>query len=261
MNKVLTQLLDQTRLAYIEAMEASGGVDPYLTAHRVAHEQLMPTPEQLAELVAKDYQLLAARAYELIEDPQEAENPCIGAIIYSNIFVAALDGLLRVAVRHGWLEEDEEGQPLVEAQELDRVGVVHYTDFSRAQPVLGVTDSIISRLFNAAEQTFVNRLNSEPHNAYNLAIEVASDYAMMSPDELGPLIAENPILLALRLDGRLREEVGEPDPPAGLIVGLHLTQMVLQQLLEVAQEEGALAIDSAGEIILPDSDEDNPTVH
>jgi hypothetical protein len=53
----------------------------------------------------------------------------------------------------------------------------------------------------------------------------------------------------------------EGDPPAGLIISAHLTEMLLQQLLELAQEQGALPLDSAGQLILPESDEDAPTLH
>ncbi|KAA0875904.1 hypothetical protein [Nitrincola tapanii] len=261
MQSYLASQLESLGALYLEALERQSHPEPYVTAHALVHRQLMPSAEVLARMVAEEPKLLAARAYDLIEDPKEIEQPSVGAIIYSNIFASALEGLLVIAVKHGWLQADETGQILVAAEELDKIEPVQYTDFSLAPPVLGHQQSRLSRLFQTAEEAFVERLNSEPHQAYALALQMASEHTLLTPDELGPLLQESPILLALRQDERLDPEVLGDNPPAGLIVGLHLTQLLLQQLLDIAEEMGALALDASGEIILPESDEDNPTVH
>jgi len=261
MSQKLAEQLDRVRLQYINAMKVEGSTEPYLTAHRIAHQMLMPTPEEMADIIMNDPKLLAARAADLIEDPLEIENPCVGAIVYSNLFAAALEGLLAVAVNHDWLEVDSEGQILVSAEELDRVPSVKYPDFSESQINLSHTQSILGKLFGEAESDFVEQLNSAPHNAYQLALQVSSDHTIFAPEELAPLLQENPLLLGLRADDLVDEDMFEGDLPAGIIISVHLTEMLLQQLLEIAQAEGALAFDSVGEMIVPDDDEDNPTVH
>jgi hypothetical protein len=116
-------------------------------------------------------------------------------------------------------------------------------------------------LFNAAEKAYLRQLGEAPHDAYQLALQVSSDYVVFAPDDLAPLIQENPLLLGLRADGLVDEEMFAADPPAGLIISAHLTEMLLQQLLELAHQQGALALDSAGQVILPESDEDMPILH
>jgi len=84
---------------------------------------------------------------------------------------------------------------------------------------------------------------------------------VFAPDELAPLIQETPLLLGLRADDLVDEAMFAGDPPAGLIISAHLSELLLQQLLEVAREQDALPLDSSGQVILPESDEDAPTLH
>ncbi|EXJ10223.1 hypothetical protein [Nitrincola nitratireducens] len=261
MSKSLADLLDRVRLKYVEAVEVQGHHQPYLTAHHIAHQMLMADPQRMAEMISQDPKILAARPSGLIEDPTEMDNPSVGAIVYSNVVAATLEGLLAVAVNRGWLDVDDQGQFMVDAAELDSVKPVSYTDFSSAKPNLAHQQSELGRIFMAAEQDYTEKLNSEPHNAYQLAVQIASDYSVFSPEDLAPLILENPLLLGLRIDDRIDEEMFGDNPPAGLIVSLHLTDLLLQSLLDIAGSMGALELDSAGEMIIPFDEEDRPIVH
>lgn len=263
MSQRLAQLMDRVRLEYVRRMQDNGQSEPYLTAHRVCQQMLSLPPTELAALIAEDPKLLSARAGELVEDPDEIDNPSVGVIITSNLCAAALEGLLAVAVNREWLQTDAEQRILVDAWELDNVPPVTSVDYAEVDmpelPRRG--SSQLSQLFNAAERAYLQQLSEAAHDAYQLALQVSSDYIVFAPEDLAPLIEENPLLLGLRGDGLVDEELFEGDPPAGLIISAHLSEMLMQQLLDVAQEQGALALDSAGQLIVPDSDEDAPTLH
>lgn len=262
MSRKLAELLDQVRQEYVQVMIDNGEVEPYLTAHRVCNTRLWLSGKELAQLIAEDPKLLSARASELVEDEREQPNPCIGAIVSSNIIAAALEGLLAVAVNRSWLEVDSEGRVLVDAHELDRVGAVTGVDYSEAGEFVPARGrSHLSELFAGAEQDFLQRLADGPHDACQLALLVASDHAIFAPDELAPLIDENPLLLGLRGDDLVDEEMFDGDPPAGIIVSAHLTEMLVQQLLDRGLEAGAIGHDADGHPILSEADDDNPTVH
>ncbi|MBP0049403.1 hypothetical protein H9C73_11700 [Marinobacterium sp. AK62] len=263
MSQQLADLMERVRKRYVRAMQDNGQHEPYLTAHRVCQSMLNLSSADLAALVVEDPKLLSARAGELVEDPAEVENPSVGVIICSNICAAALEGLLAVAVNREWLAVDEEDRILVDAWELDNVPEVRSVDYSDVEgPNFEQRgNSQLSLLFNAAENEFMKRLGEAPHDAYQLALQVSSDYVVFAPEDLAPLIEENPLLLGLRPDGLVDEDLFEGDPPAGLVISAHLTEMLLQQLLERAQEEGALALDSSGQVIIPESEDDNPTLH
>jgi len=263
MSRRLADLMDRVRQRYVRTMQENGQHEPYVTAHRVCQQMLNLSPLALAELVAEDPKLLSARAGELVEDPAEMENPSVGVIITSNICAAALEGLLAVAVNREWLPVDSDDRILVDAWELDNVPAVKSVDYSDVAPpdLSKHQNSQLSALFNAAEKAYLQQLGEMAHDAYQLALQVSSDYVVFAPDDLAPLIQENPLLLGLRADDLVDEEMFEGDPPAGLIISAHLTEMLLQQLLELAQEQGALPLDSAGQPILPESDEDAPILH
>ncbi|MBR9828309.1 MAG: hypothetical protein GYB41_06670 [Oceanospirillales bacterium] len=263
MSQRLAELMDQVRQVYVRQMQEQGPHEPYLTAHRVCQQMLNLDAVALAELIADDPKLLSARAANLVEDPAEIDNPSVGVIVTSNICAAALEGLLAVAVNREWLEIDAEERILVDAWELDNVPAVRSIDYSdvKGPDLERPGPSQLSVLFNAAEKAYLQQLSEAAHDAYHLALQVSSDYVVFAPEDLAPLIVENPLLLGLRADELVDEEMFEGEPPAGLIISAHLTEMLLQQLLEVAQEQGALALDSSGQLIIPVSDEDNPTLH
>lgn len=262
MSQTLAKLLDRVRVEYVQAMVDNGEVEPYLTAHRVCNTRLWLSAKELAALIAEDPKLLSARANDLIEDERELPNPCIGVIVSSNIIAAALEGLLAVAVNRSWLEVDSDGRVLVDAHELDSVPSVTGVDYSDAgEFVPSRGRSRLSSIFSAAEEAYLERLGEGPHDAYQLALMVSSDHAIFTPEELAPLIVENPLLLGLRSDDLVDEEMFDGDPPAGIILSAHLTEMLVQQLLDRALEEGAIGRDAEGHPIMSESDEDNPTVH
>ncbi|MBA4502189.1 hypothetical protein [Marinobacterium marinum] len=263
MSQQLADLMDRLRQEYVRQMDNNGHVEPYLTAHRVCQQMLALKPVELAQLIASDPKLLSARAGELIEDPEEMDNPSVGVIVTSNVSAAALEGLLMVAVNRQWLEVDSEDRIMVDAWELDNVPAVTSIDYSDVggPDLQSPGGGQLSALFNAAEKVYLTQLSEAVHDAYQLALQVSSDYVIFAPDDLAPLIVENPLLLGLREDGLVDEELFESDPPAGLIISAHLTEMLLQQLLELAHEQGALALDSSGQPIFSDAEDDTPTVH
>lgn len=263
MSQQLADLMDRVRQEYVRRMQENGQSEPYLTAHRVCQQMLGLEPAELAALIADDPKLLSARASELVEDPEEMDNPSVGVIVTSNICAAALEGLLVVAVNRQWLEVDSDDRIMVDAWELDNVPPVKSIDYSKVEgpDLQSGGASQLSLLFNAAEKAYLKQLSEAVHDAYQLALQVSSDYVVFAPDDLAPLIVENPLLLGLRDDGLVDEELFAGDPPAGLIISAHLTEMLLQQLLELAHEQGALALDSSGQPILLDSEEDSPIVH
>lgn len=262
MSRKLTELLDRVRREYVQTMLDNGEVEPYITAHRICNQRLWLPGPRLAELIAEDPKLLTARAGDLVDDDRERPNPCVGAIVTSNMVAAALEGLLAIAVSRDWLGVDADGRVLVDAHELDAVGSVNgldYTESAEFVPQRG--RSRLSELFNQAERDFLQRLEEGPHDAYQLALMIASDHSIFTPDELAPLLEENPLLLGLRADGLVDEELFDGDPPAGVIISAHLTEMLVQQLLERALEVGAIAHDAEGQPIVPASEDDNPTLH
>jgi hypothetical protein len=266
MSNLLTRILEKVRVAYVQEMQDTGCQQPYLTAERLCHEQLHIEGDKLARIIDEDPTLLAARASDLVQDPGERDNPAVGVIICCNIMAAALDGLLTVAVENDWLEVDENGNVLVDDGELGQSSlqtpVVDYSRSARALENAGKAGaSSLTRLFQAAESEYARLLENEVHDAYQLALKTSSDFAVFAPDDIAPLVAENPLLLGLRPDDLVDPELFDGDPPAGIIISSHLTHMLLQQLLEMASERGALARDSTGHLILPDENEQSPRLH
>jgi len=266
MSGLLTQILDEVRLEYLELMRESGFEKPYVTAERLCHEKLFLDVDLLARVVEEDPTLLAARAGDHIMNRQEGENPAVGVIICANILAAALEGLLSIAVENNWLEEDEDGSIIVSSEELEQESEYPITaDYSHSETARNNLTrpgaSRLSTLFAAAEESFVDSLQQDARDAYQSALEVSSEFSIFAPDDIAPLVAENPLLLGLRPDGMIDEELFEGDPPAGIIISAHLTRMLLNQLLELGMEHGALATDSDGNIILPQDPEQKPTLH
>lgn len=263
MSDKLAKLLENVRIEYLHEMNSNGHTYPYLTAHRVANKLLALPGKELAELIASDPKLLAARANELIEDPKEVANPSVGAIVCANLVVAGIEGLIVVAINRQWLTTDEEGGAQIEAHELDLVRPFTGQDYSVTSNefVAQRGRSKLSELFAQAEASYEEVLKNETHDAYHLALNVAADHAIFSPDDLAPFIVENPLLLGLRDDNLVDPELFEGDPPAGMIISAHLTEMLVQQLVDKAVSMGALGFDSSGHPILDDNDEDAPIVH
>ena len=98
-------------------------------------------------------------------------------------------------------------------------------------------------------------------DSYQTALDISSNHSVFAPDDIAPLVAENPLLLGLRKDDLIDEDLFEGDPPAGLIISAHLTRMLLQQMLELGAERGVFDMDSSGHIIPPDEPEDPPIIH
>ncbi|HSG04681.1 MAG TPA: hypothetical protein VLA39_13255 [Marinobacterium sp.] len=263
MSEKLAKLLENVRREYLHEMDANGHSYPFLTAHRVANKVLALSGQELAELVAEDPKLLAARASELIEDPKEVANPSVGAIISANLVVAGIEGLIVVAVNRNWMGVDDEGAAQIEAHEMDLIRPYAGADYSATSGEFTAHRgrSKLSQLFGVAEAAFEEQLENGTHDAYQLALSVAADHAIFAPDDLAPFILENPLLLGLRDDGMVDPELFEGDPPAGMIISAHLTEMLVQQLVERAVSMGALGCDAAGHPLIDDSEEDNPTVH
>lgn len=268
MSGLLTNLLEEIRRDYVERMIDNGCTEPYLTAERLVHEQLFLDADQLAGIIEEDPSLLAARAGDLIMNRNESENPSVGVIICSNIAAAALEGLLAVAVEREWLDVDEQGAVLVDEEELTQDSQYPIeVDFSRSEIAkrnlsLGGA-SEMSQIFGAAESAFVEILQEQntQRDAYQLALDISSDYSVFAPEDISPLVAENPLLLGLRPDDLIDDDLFEGDPPAGLIISAHLTRMMLHQMLELGVEHGALVLDSSGHIVAPDEPEDPPIIH
>lgn len=268
MSGLLTTLLENTRLEYIERMQASDFSEPYLTAERLVHEKLYLDTDQLSEIIAEDPSLLAARAGDLIMNRNESENPAVGVIICCNIIAAALEGLLSVAVEREWLDVDEQGRVIVDDEELSQDSQYPIEiDFSRSEIAkrnlaLGGA-SEMSQIFSAAESAYLDMLNEQnsQQDAYQLALDISSDYSVFAPEDIAPLVEENPLLLGLRPDDLIDDDLFEGDAPAGLIISAHLTRMMLHQLLELGVEHGALVLDSSGHIVVPDDPGEPPIIH
>ncbi|SIS82255.1 hypothetical protein [Neptunomonas antarctica] len=266
MSQLLTDILEDVRKEYLQRMDANNFSQPFLTAEKLCHEKLYLATDLLADIVNEDPTLLATRASDLIADSRERDNPAVGAIISSNIVMAALESLLGLAVANGWLDVDDDGHILVEDAELDPSRNYPVTaDYSRSDAATKNLSkrgpSLLTTIFQAAENEFLELLETEVHEAYQLALQVSGNYAIFAPEDIAPLIVENPLLLGLRPDDMVDEELFEGDPPAGIIISGHLTHILLDQLLELAESKGALGKDGAGHIILPEGDGDNPIVH
>ena len=268
MSGLLTALLESTRIEYVERMQVSDFSEPYLTAERLVHEKLYLDTDQLSEIIDQDPSLLAARAGDLIMNRNESENPAVGVIICSNIIAAALEGLLAVAVEREWLDVDEQGRVIVDDEELTQdTQYPIEIDFSTSETAkrnlaLGGA-SELSQIFSAAEAAFLDTLKEQnsQQDAYQLALDISSDYSVFAPEDIAPLVAENPLLLGLRPDDLIDDDLFEGDPPAGLIISAHLTRMMLHQLLELGVEQGVLVLDSSGHIVVPDDPGEPPTIH
>lgn len=268
MSGLLTALLEEIRIEYVSRMQASGCNEPYLTAERLCHERLFLEADLLAEIIEQDPTLLAARAGDLIMNRQESENPSVGIIVCSNILAAALEGLLAVAVDRAWLEVDDDGRILVDDEELLRDSQYPISiDYSRSETAKrnisqgGV--SKLSQIFAASESDYLDSLQQSTRDvdAYQRALDISSSHAVFAPEEISPLVAENPLLLGLRPEDMMDEDLFDGDPPAGLIISAHLTHMMLQHMLELGVEQGVLVLDSSGHIIVPDLPKAPPTIH
>lgn len=266
MSQILSDILENIRTEYLQLMDANHRAQPFLTAEKLCHERLYLETDLLARIVEEDPTLLATRASDLIADSKERDNPAVGAIISSNIVMAALESLLALAVNNKWLDVDAEGHILVEEAELNphreyKVLADYSQSDTATKNLTKKGASRLSLLLQAAENEFLELLESEVHDAYQLALQVSGNYAIFAPEDIAPLVAENPLLLGLRPDDMVDEELFEGDPPAGIIISGHLTHILLDQLLELAENKGALARDGAGHIILPEGDDDNPVIH
>ncbi|MGB1239621.1 MAG: hypothetical protein ACPG4U_15500, partial [Pseudomonadales bacterium] len=138
------------------------------------------------------------------------------------------------------------------------------TDYSVSNKALKAIQkpgvSRLNTLIVASENEYLAQLDQEVEDAYQLAIRVAGSHSVFSPEDIAPLIEENPLLLGLRADDLVIDEVFDEDPPAGIIVSGHITQMMLDHLLELGAERGALACDGEGQLILP-VDGEPPVIH
>ncbi|MBN0988507.1 hypothetical protein [Amphritea pacifica] len=266
MSHLLTRLIEQVRADYLQLMEQDDGRYPYTSAEKICNERLYLSADELAPIVAEDPTLLAARRGNLIASESERDNPSVGMIICANIVAAMMEGLVDVALEHGWLSVDGEGRLMIDAEELKLLEpLAAKVDYSVSEVarenLLLPGESLLTRVMNGAESAYAQRLNDEPQNAYALALQVASEHSLFAPDDIAPLVEENPLLLGLRGDGMVDEEMFEGDPPAGMIVSAHLTQMVVSQLLELAVEQGVLGSDSSGHPLPPEDDGAGPVIH
>lgn len=266
MSQLLTRLIERVRADYLVLMEQDDGRYPYTTAEKICNERLYLSADELAPIIAEDPTLLAARRGNLIASESERGNPSVGMIISANIAAAMMEGLVDVALEHGWLTVDGDGRLMLNADELKLpeplAANVDYSVSETARENLVLPgESRLTRVMNSAESAFVERLGDEPLDAYSLALQIASEYSLFAPDDIAPLVEENPLLLGLRGDGMVDEEMFEGDPPAGMIVSAHLTQMVVSQLLELAVERGVLGSDSSGHPLPPGDDSAGPLIH
>ena len=265
MSQLLSTLIEQVRSDYLALMQQEQGRYPYTAAERLCNERLYLNADQLAEIVAEDPTLLAARGGNLIASEDERENPSVGIIICANIAAAMMEGLVEMALEQGWLTLDEEGRLMLDAEELKlpepETTSVDFSESETARSNLTQPGrSILSQVMGGAESAYVDLLSEEQQDAYALALQVASEHSLFAPDDIAPLVAENPLLLGLRGDGMVDREMFEGDPPAGLIISAHLTQMIVAQLLELAVEHGAVGTDSSGHPLIPEN-KNGPVVH
>ncbi|MDO6563572.1 hypothetical protein Q4488_09270 [Amphritea sp. 1_MG-2023] len=266
MSQLLTTLISEVRADYLDLMELGGGRFPYTTAEKLCQERLYLGADQLAPIVAEDPTLLAARMGVLVVNESEQANPSVGMIVSANIAAAMMEGLIDIALENNWLSLDDDGRLLLDAEELKLpepdVTEVDYSQSEVAREnLVRPGESLLTRVMNQAESAYAALLADVAQDAYGLALKVASDYALFAPDDIAPLVAENPLLLGLRADGMVDETLFEGDPPAGMIISAHITQMILAQLLEMAVEQGVLGSDSSGHPLLPDNEGRNPVIH
>ncbi|NQZ30170.1 MAG: hypothetical protein HRU06_02800 [Oceanospirillaceae bacterium] len=266
MSQILTDILDKIRTQYVHDLELNNGLQPLLCAKTLCSTMLNLNTDLLAQIVTQDPTLLAARAGGLLKNGVQGENPSAALVIVMNIHSAALEVLLDTAVHYGWLALNEEGEMQLPDSEIEAVDDIDMqeVDYTRSQTALdnisqgGISE--LNQLLHKAETEYLTLLDTQVLDAYSLAIQVAGSHSVFTPQEIAPLINENPLLLALRADDLVVDEVFENDPPAGIIIGSHITQMVIDHLLDQATEKGALALDSQGQLILP-SDSEAPVVH
>jgi|GEM_PF-609143 len=267
MSQILTDILDELREAYVKVLGDQKGAQPLLCAKKMCFSQLNIDTDLLANIVHQDPTLLAARAGGLIKGGIVDNNPSAAAVIVMNIHSAALEVLLDAAIHYGWLTLNDEGEVQLENSEIEAVDDMEAAevDYSRSKAALenvsAGTVSVLNQLLLQAEAEYLELLDTQILDAYSLAIQVAGGHSVFTPEEIAPLIDENPLLLALRADDLVVDEVFENDPPAGIIIGSHITQMVIDHLLEQATQRGALALDSQGQLILPNDDSVSPIVH
>lgn len=265
MSQILTTLIEQVRADYMVLMEQGGGQFPYTVAEKICNERLYLNADNLAPVVAEDPTLLAARSGNLIASEKERDNPSVGMIISANIVAAMMEGLIDVALEHNWLALGDDGRLILAAEELKLpepgAKEVDYSESETARDNLTAPGiSHLTRLLNGAESAYLEQLSSEQPNAYALALRVAAEHTLFAPDDIAPLVAENPLLLGLRADDIVDQEMFEGDAPAGMIISAHLTQMIISQLLELAVERGLLGSDSGGHPLLPE-DVSAPVIH
>lgn len=265
MSQLLSEIIEQVRADYLSLMTQRDGQFPYTSAEKLCNERLYLDADQLARIVVQDPTLLAARGGNLIAHEKERENPSVGMIISANIAAAMMEGLIETALERGWLTLDDNDHLMVDTQELQLpeppAVLVDYSDSEMAR--INLTSrgaSSLSQIMAHAESAFVDQLSESQKDAYPLALQIASEYSVFSPEDIAPLVAENPLLLGLRADGLVDEELFDGDAPAGLIISAHLTQMIMNQLLELAVEQGAIGIDSTGNPLTSD-DSQGPIVH
>lgn len=265
MSQILTTLIEQVRADYLALMERDDGRFPYTTAEKICNERLYLNADKLAPVVAEDPTLLAARSGHLIASEQERDNPSVGIIISANIAAAMMEGLIDVALEHNWLALGDDGRLVLDAEELKlpepSMTEVDYSESDTARENITARGvSHLTQMLNGAESAYLELLSSEEPNAYALALQVAAEHTLFAPDDIAPLVAENPLLLGLRADDIVDQEMFEGDVPAGMIISAHLTQMIISQLLEMAVERGVLGSDSSGHPLLPE-DVSAPVIH
>lgn len=265
MSQLLSEIIEQVRADYLVLMEKCDGRFPYNSAEKLCNERLYLEADQLALIVQQDPTLLAARSGNLIAHKDERENPSVGMIISANIAAAMMEGLVEAALEKGWLALDENNHLMLEAEELRQpepdAALIDYSNSETAK--INLTSraaSGLSQIMANAESAYLEQLSDEQQDAYNLALQTASEHSVFSPDDIAPLVAENPLLLGLRADGLVDEELFDGDAPAGLIISAHLTQMIMNQLLELAVEQGAIGVDSSG-YPLQGEDSEGPIIH
>jgi hypothetical protein len=267
MSQILTDILESLRVEYVQILQHKSGSQPLLSAEKLCAAQLQINTDQLADIVTQDPTLLAARAGGLIKSAEEADNPCAAVIIAVNIHNAAIEVLLDSAVHHGWLEVNSDGEMQIENAEIEAMDSIQTSDIDYSHSKTATANvakreiSALSQLLKGAEDEYMQQLDTQVLDAYSLAIQVAGAHSVFTPQEIAPLVSENPLLLALRADDLIIDDVFENDPPAGIIIGSHITQMVIDHLLDIATEKGALAFDSQGQLILPGNESLDPVVH
>lgn len=267
MSQILTDMLESLQQHYVDLQRESAEFQPFLEAKKLSAESLQIETDQLAEIIFQDPTLLAARAGNLIKIKQEADNPCAAMIVTANIQSAALELLLDCALSNGWMQSSESQGLQIQDAELAAADALKLPlmDYSvsrvAVQNVSNRSASKLSELLHAAQAEFMLSLETKVLDAYSLAIQTAGSHSVFTPQDIAPLVSENPLLLALRADDLVLDEVFESDPPAGIIISSHITQMIIDHLLEIATEKGALSFDSQGQLILPMDDDYPPVVH